>query len=565
MLKFASLALAGLVSFNVFAGPIQDSVKMELSFIKRIFETGYAPTAWKNEHFGWDLNTEYQNSVQVLTSKGEDLSATDYRKLVKDFLGSTRDYHVGVQFFSTESASLPFLVNGVDGRFFIVWMDPTKIDQTTFPFRLGDEVVKFDGKPVADVVAALKADMGHTEDHTDQRLAERMLTRRVAAMAMDVPRGPVDVEVKRKSDGKLLKRQMAWEYLPETVDWRPSLMSPLIMPMDAPARTFKFSKPQMSWGMYDTWRGAEIAAAAPENVFQVGGRKSYVPDLGEIVWDGGDALPLRAYIYKLDDGRKIGYVRIPSYMGKTQTFILFKEIVRIFEAQTDGMIIDQINNPGGSVFYVLALMSVLSPDPIKVPDHHVTLWPTEVQENVELVAKLQNVKNDADARAAFEMADIDGFPVTFQFAMSALDFGRSVLADWKAGLKITKPLHLIGVDRVNPDPEVNYSKPILVLTNELDFSGGDFFPAILQDNKRAKIFGQRTSGAGGYVKSVEFPSALGLKAFQFTGSLARRIDNTTIENLGVTPDIPYKHTVRDLTDGYVDYKNAINQAIGEML
>jgi C-terminal processing protease CtpA/Prc len=117
---------------------------------------------------------------------------------------------------------------------------------------------------------------------------------------------------------------------------------------------------------------------------------------------------------------------------------------------------------------------------------------------------------------------------------------------------------------VNPDPNVNYTKPILLLVNELDFSGGDFFPAILQDNNRAKIMGLRTSGAGGYILSVEFPSSLGLKSFSFTGSLARRMNNKPIENLGVTPDIPYDWTVNDFQNNYVDYKAAINKAVGSL-
>jgi C-terminal processing protease CtpA/Prc len=101
-----------------------------------------------------------------------------------------------------------------------------------------------------------------------------------------------------------------------------------------------------------------------------------------------------------------------------------------------------------------------------------------------------------------------------------------------------------------------------MLINELDFSGGDFCPAILQDNKRAVLFGSRTSGAGGFVTTSTFPNENGIMQFSYTGSLAERPDSLLkIENLGVLPDIAYKLTVEDLQNGYQGYISAINEAI----
>jgi hypothetical protein len=39
-----------------------------------------------------------------------------------------------------------------------------------------------------------------------------------------------------------------------------------------------------------------------------------------------------------------------------------------------------------------------------------------------------------------------------------------------------------------------YTKKIVVLINELDFSAAEFLAAILQDNKRATLFGESTGG-----------------------------------------------------------------------
>ncbi len=52
-----------------------------------------------------------------------------------------------------------------------------------------------------------------------------------------------------------------------------------------------------------------------------------------------------------------------------------------------------------------------------------------------------------------------------------------------------------------------------MLINEMDMSCADFMPAILQDNKRATLFGSRTAGAGGHVLSFNFPNIHGIADF----------------------------------------------------
>ncbi len=94
---------------------------------------------------------------------------------------------------------------------------------------------------------------------------------------------------------------------------------------------------------------------------------------------------------------------------------------------------------------------------------------------------------------------------------------------------------------------------------------GDFFPAILQDNKRALIFGQRTAGAGGHVKSYAHSSRFGIQGYSLTASIAYRPDGTLVENIGVSPDISYKITVKDIHKGYKGYIQALNQEIGNLL
>ncbi|MBK7960547.1 MAG: hypothetical protein IPK04_04625 [Bdellovibrionales bacterium] len=83
-----------------------------------------------------------------------------------------------------------------------------------------------------------------------------------------------------------------------------------------------------------------------------------------------------------------------------------------------------------------------------------------------------------------------------------------------------------------------YTKPIYMVINQFDFSGGDATPASLQDYGRVKLIGTRTAGAGGTVES--FSSRQGFLQFTYslTTSLMYRPGNQTtpyVENYGVIP------------------------------
>jgi hypothetical protein len=171
--------------------------------------------------------------------------------------------------------------------------------------------------------------------------------------------------------------------------------------------------------------------------------------------------------------------------------------------------------------------------------------------------------------AAFDLFGDEEFeenPIDYQKLLFLKAFFEFTIQEWDENRTLTNPTHLEGCDWINPHAEYRYTKPILMLINELDFSGGDFMPAMMQDNKRAILFGARTSGAGGFVSQASFPNNNGIVGFSYTGSIAERPETLLkIENLGVTPDIVYSLTVDDLQNGYQSYKNAVNEAVQTLL
>jgi len=110
----------------------------------------------------------------------------------------------------------------------------------------------------------------------------------------------------------------------------------------------------------------------------------------------------------------------------------------------------------------------------------------------------------------------------------------------------------------------------MVLIDEFSASGGDMFPAIIQDNHRGPIFGMRSMGAGGSVVGFN-GTAFTESFFRVTVSLMNRgnVVQTTefppapfIENIGVRPDILVDYMTRaNLMSAGGPYVQAFTAAI----
>jgi hypothetical protein len=397
---------------------------------------------------------------------------------------------------------------------------------------------------------------------TDQERAEQYLTNRTAARGMQVPRGPITIAVKPKGSNSVFTRQLIWEYTPEKI--QNGTLEQKLSTVGKVQNELPLINRHMIAGDFQ----AAPSGSLVENPYTIGARKTFTPALGKIIWQSDDNDPFYAYIFQNTDKKLIGYVRIPSYeadMYTTDSFAAvahFKKVITLFESTTDALVIDQVNNPGGSVSYLYALISMLTDQTIKTPKHRMMITPADVRDAVKGLEKVSQIKNDADAQKALTQ-QLDGYPASYQTAQFFKNYYEFIISEYQAGHTFTAPYWLEGVDQINPAPD-HYSKPILLLINGLDFSGGDFFPATLQDNKRVKIFGTRTAGAGGYVLDFTYPNSFGVDTFRLTASIAERVDLNPIENLGVKPDVEYSINADDLQNNYRSYIQAIQKTVSEM-
>lgn len=542
----------------------------DLDTIKNIFEVKYAPFSWKRQYSGWQIEKEYAKAKKRVENL-KNPTIKDFHHILRDFFIAVKDYHVHITFLSTESAFLPFTVKGAEGRYFVVHTEKGLLNLFNSSLHVGDEIISFNGEPIHKVIEDFKKqEFSSSPTKTDQTLAEIYLTERKAAVGNIVPKGPVKIVVKEKATGELKEHRLEWLYLPEKIpdlahlgkkqlrtecsieNYRESPIHPelhtflnksLLCPLFG-TTAFEFSK--------------------VDNSHLMSSRNSFIPPLGRLLWKTNSDAIFNANIYLSPSGKRVGYIRIPHYLGDCEEVEEFYEIMQLFESQTDALVIDQINNPGGSLFYVYALASILSNKPLCTPKHHIALTQEEVSTAVYLLPILEYVKDEASARSVFGDT-FGGFPVDYRFGVLTKQFCNFLINEWNSGNLFTQPTFLFGVDEICPYPKGNYTKPILMIVNELDFSGGDFFPAIMQDNARATIFGTRTAGAGGYFLKCSFPNQTGIKAISYTASMAARKNQEPLETLGVTPDISYEFTIRDLQENFVDYVKAINHAVDGLI
>ncbi len=291
------------------------------------------------------------------------------------------------------------------------------------------------------------------------------------------------------------------------------------------------------WSMVASQAGEEDIDE--NNPFDIGAKRSWVPPLGEIVWEIPKQLESRAYYAytcRARDDRQIGYVRVPNYNYNPDAVGIFgEEIIPRFESATAAMVFDQINNRGGSMFQMYALLGMLTDRALALPQHKITI-------DEDYAALAADIVADAEAGEAVPSERVA--------------YARLVLSEKAAGRGTgnapSNPLYLEGVAQILP-ATIHYTKKIVVLINELTFSAGEFLGAILQDNKRATLFGVRTAGAGGCMKRYFHHGPVTEFSYTLTWTIARRTNGEYIENKGVQPDVACGLTAEDLRSGYVGY------------
>lgn len=542
-----------------------------LDTIQDNFETRYAPHDWKLAEYGWDLSAEIKKAKENIWLL-PNITVADFQRIVRDLVYSTKDYHVGVYFYNTEMATLPFTIKKFGDSYYV-----TSVQAMACPLKPGDQILEFNGQDVNAEIVAIKKQITSSNPVSDQSQAENYFSFRVGFFGMSVPQGRVRVIYRDTNTGKIKIEKVRWRYYPNLIEEPPYEIKSFkeqdntddentdhMLSMLGRSRKQQMLNPYFSqMEALKKLHGIQ-SSTLQGHPNEMGNWQGYLPNLGEIVWMGSNRV-FNAYIFLDSAGRKIGYIRIPDYNGGPKGTEEFAILISKMENETEALIIDQQGNPGGSAFYMYSLLTLLTDKPMATPHHKIAITQEDVFAALQTLEEIKAFGGSMPNLAESD-AMLDGYPATWENMALIEEYCHFIIEEWKEGNYITDPIYLSAIDEVLPHPSgLAYTKPILVLVNELDMSCGDFFPAILQDNGRAKIMGTRTGGAGGFVLQYRFDNPFGIAAISMTGSIAERPIQKKIENLGVTPDVEYQLTVEDLKNNYAPFMDAIQAEVAEML
>lgn len=588
LILFSSYITANTVS--------QKAMLQDLEAAKKILLVKYAPLEWKKESIGLNIENSFKKAKERIQT--ENLKTDrDFQKIFKEFLKSTQDYHVNAFFYSSSWAFFPLQVKFVQERcivtslegsihlvgpevlFFPKESDDVKSDEKMEDLKPGNEIIAMNGVPIKIVIEKIiDNDLCGDRSPTGYALAERMLFFRRGKYSENVPSGTFELTVQMEEYDIPITLTLPWFHTREWVEDLAVKSAFDHLPIAGvkqhkiPRQSSKELFSQFLSRNFTVRFAQEIIGQTPidpnDKIEDVDMRhKGVLPPIGKILWESEQDKSIYAYLALNEFGDRVGYIYLPTFDregGFADSMIEeLLEALTCFNKDADALVVDITNNPGGNLCYMYAILSLLSNQPLQVPTHKETI----LQEDVYLAALLYNITDflELELNEPTEPLTRDGYPMTKLLLEQSKQYAQVILDTWKAGRTMTEPCFLLGIDKILPHPQLQYTKPLVVLTNELCFSCGDMFPAILQDNKRALIFGKKTAGAGGCVIENPFTSQFGIRSFSLTKSIAYRANGMPIENIGVSPDIAYELTLSDLQNNYVDYIHALNHTIDGVL
>jgi len=257
-------------------------------------------------------------------------------------------------------------------------------------------------------------------------------------------------------------------------------------------------------------------------------------------------------------GYRIGFLRIPNY-GPPSTTAALAELdgeIAFFQANTDGLVIDEMRNTGGNLCFGENVMTRFALGPFESTSFEIRVFYSRL-------ASFYNSLQSAIATGAPQYI-IDSYQVIVDQLTSAYQQNRG----------LTGPLPLCTPSITRFPNTIRYTKPAMMMIDEFSTSTADSVPAMFQDAGRGPLFGWRSNGAGG--NNTTFSSGAfseGFEGMTLALQVRPKIVSTPdyppsrlIENVGVRPDIQADYMTKDnLLQQGKPYVDAFTAAIVDLI
>lgn len=572
-----------------------------VSFLVEL-DTHYGLEQFKNQLFSVTLDSLRAKYFQLIdearlphetTSSRTVLTRADLQQLLIALAADLRDGHTNIRRLSLDTWSTGIIARKVGDKLIVVGFQDKVFapDRSLEPLEMNAEILSIDGISVQELAKRYMVYAQVATYETRYKVAlENLLISRYALFPAKKDNSPVTITFKNPGDEKVYTLQTHWSKLDPKDPRYAQFIAPAHNQFDYPVEAYKKNEQlkKLTAGLKSSSKseaykygdrgtvsyfktGLLNLKSQAMDITNVGAAvneliKSKSPALQEVASNTTKKVPLkpitRLEAYTVNhEGKRVGVLRIPDYSPDTYEEFLrelswIRLVLKNFEANTDGLVIDQLSNGGGYVAYVTALAGAFATDkPLKSYSVQV-----KISENY-----LNNVEEFTDVYFNTNYTNIQLSDATAQYLRSLFE----------KGITLSGPIPIMGTGNqlpeekygvVYPDDGVRYTKPIMILNDLMSGSGGDFFPMMMQANQRALVFGSNSMGLGGPVYTSYDTLSKGEMSFRNTFGIARTFNGTHIENAGVTADIqrnvrysdihsprPFSQFAQDALDAAVDY------------
>lgn len=529
----------------------------------------YAPYEWKRDTFKVDLFNIKPWLERIQNSKTD----LEFYEICSEYVSSLNDVHSEYFTPSTFFAFIPLAFDIYDGKVLVESISRSTLPASRYPFEIGDELVSIDGQTPADFIKTVS----RFQAYGNQRSTDRWSASYLGFLDQSViPKAPLigdtaTIVIRRQSGAEETYR------IPWRKSGRPLLQNgPVPTPKSngtnaaslidvdpVPSLTYPRALSE-TFESYPTY--LQPLLQHQRNVRPGRNLRSYGTANPVFSMPAGFVQHRNPFFYDgvfTSQGKKIGYLRIgdfepTAYQDLDVPITIFEREIAYLEANTDGLVIDVMRNPGGFGCYAEELLTRVIP-------YRFTSYGMEIRPTYGDINSFYD---------AVDSATQDGSP---QWVINLLqNYAKQVELAYGENRGLTGPLPAC-TESFDRDPAVDskgtniaYTKPTILLVDEFTTSAADIFAAIFQDAGRGPLVGYRTSGAGGSVGQVpagtysEGVTTITQTLIVRPKSIATPDYPITnlIENVGVRPDVEVDYMTRaNLLNGGADFVNRFTQVI----